>query len=724
MPDELPESLNAQSPADGRPAVLRSPWLFRCADLFLLVALQAQVVVFWAIGGEDYLISFRYARNLARGDGLVYNPGEYVEGITNLLWTVSLAGLHRLGLTLNASFYLMAFVYTAGAFLLVRWASLHTLGRASWTARLPLLLMACMTALPASYGNGLEGSATGFGVALLVAGSALVHIPVLSAGGAFLLLDRPDTMLYVALTGLWVLGMAWSRVVTWRRFWLFASVVGATAVGLVLFRLWYFGDYIPNSVRAKSPDFSQPHFIRIGFDYVRSYAAFLGWPLLFLTLAAVFHRRRDLFLLYGAMLLGNAFVVLVNGGDWMIQYRLMTPFFPALAFLAGLAVAALWRWRRAAGMLASIACCALAVRLIDADEIRQNASRLRWVVNMAKSDGPGGEYALSRNIAVRDFREADDRFMVESGGLPAFLLDGVYVIEMNGLMDREIATLSNPYARKRANTGTINWIEAFKKEPTYILFNLASTWHYVNMIDQVPGLREHLDRFVVAQVGPASPASPVFALMLIRDDRKTLPKFLLDYGAFAPATDFIGEEYGRDYSLPVFDTGAGVTRHELLMSPWDRLPWKYRDGEDLPVAWNQWNDMYRLSCVVPVRKGTNQITRPLHDGAPVVFVVGAAQATAPKVSVSVSVETDGVGGGTHVPTVLSGRDEAGAGDATFRTWFLGVQEWDVSAPARIVLTLEAEREGEILLAAHRWCAAPLPELPGPGGILATGDGGP
>ncbi len=37
---------------------------------------------------DDAFISFRYARNLTEGTGLVYNPGEYVEGITNLLWTL------------------------------------------------------------------------------------------------------------------------------------------------------------------------------------------------------------------------------------------------------------------------------------------------------------------------------------------------------------------------------------------------------------------------------------------------------------------------------------------------------------------------------------------------------------------------------------------------------------------------------------------------------------
>ncbi len=46
---------------------------------------------------DDAFISFRYARNLVEGHGLVFNPGEYVEGYTNPLWTLWIAGGLRLG---------------------------------------------------------------------------------------------------------------------------------------------------------------------------------------------------------------------------------------------------------------------------------------------------------------------------------------------------------------------------------------------------------------------------------------------------------------------------------------------------------------------------------------------------------------------------------------------------------------------------------------------------
>ena len=47
---------------------------------------------------DDAMISMRYARNLAEGHGLVFNPGERVEGYTNFLWVLLAAVAIKLGL--------------------------------------------------------------------------------------------------------------------------------------------------------------------------------------------------------------------------------------------------------------------------------------------------------------------------------------------------------------------------------------------------------------------------------------------------------------------------------------------------------------------------------------------------------------------------------------------------------------------------------------------------
>ena len=65
----------------------------------LLLAWGALRAVSLAWICDDAFVSLRYADHLVSGHGLVYNPGEYVEGYTNLLWTL----LVSLGMALGAS---------------------------------------------------------------------------------------------------------------------------------------------------------------------------------------------------------------------------------------------------------------------------------------------------------------------------------------------------------------------------------------------------------------------------------------------------------------------------------------------------------------------------------------------------------------------------------------------------------------------------------------------
>ncbi|MBU2462356.1 hypothetical protein KKH65_05735, partial [bacterium] len=46
---------------------------------------------------DDAFTSFRYAQNLVDGHGIVYNPGERVEGYTNFLWTLIITCFMKAG---------------------------------------------------------------------------------------------------------------------------------------------------------------------------------------------------------------------------------------------------------------------------------------------------------------------------------------------------------------------------------------------------------------------------------------------------------------------------------------------------------------------------------------------------------------------------------------------------------------------------------------------------
>jgi len=68
---------------------------------------------------DDAFISYRYAQNLVEGNGLVWNPGEYVEGYSNFLWVLLLAVGLKFGMTpehfsyfLAMPFHLLGLIFT------------------------------------------------------------------------------------------------------------------------------------------------------------------------------------------------------------------------------------------------------------------------------------------------------------------------------------------------------------------------------------------------------------------------------------------------------------------------------------------------------------------------------------------------------------------------------------------------------------------------------------
>jgi len=96
-PERLPTAVSARFPAV-RPAILR------CAFGLLLGIFLAAT---WSVYGphilDDAYITFRYSKNLSEGHGLVYNPGERVQGSSTPLFSLVLGGLGALGLPILAT---------------------------------------------------------------------------------------------------------------------------------------------------------------------------------------------------------------------------------------------------------------------------------------------------------------------------------------------------------------------------------------------------------------------------------------------------------------------------------------------------------------------------------------------------------------------------------------------------------------------------------------------
>jgi hypothetical protein len=121
----------------------RDAWMAAALAALFALGIVRAVQLAWVC--DDSFISLRYAENLVAGHGLVYNPGERVEGYTNLLWTLVLAALLRLGVDPIRAAELPGIAAYAGLAALLAWESWRR-SRAPGRAFLPLaagLVLVC-----------------------------------------------------------------------------------------------------------------------------------------------------------------------------------------------------------------------------------------------------------------------------------------------------------------------------------------------------------------------------------------------------------------------------------------------------------------------------------------------------------------------------------------------------------------------------------------------------
>lgn len=168
--------------------------LIGCLAVYALVAWQMSPFV-----PDDSYISFRYAENLAVGEGLTFNPGDTpVEGYSNFLWIVLLAGAARLGLELTPASVLLG--TALGALTLgMLWQLLRRRGRTGWALAVPVGLLALSGPFVLYAISGMETALYGaLLMALLLAVDGLFARPgvgrglALGATALLLALTRPE----------------------------------------------------------------------------------------------------------------------------------------------------------------------------------------------------------------------------------------------------------------------------------------------------------------------------------------------------------------------------------------------------------------------------------------------------------------------------------------------------------------------------------------------------
>ena len=121
----------------GRRDISRSESRIALAFSFVLVIITFLIFAANPVPSEDASILFRYSENVASGHGIVYNPGgPTVDGATDMLFMLALAGLNSLGirvelaaalvnaLSLGAIVFLLYLSWRRWAGVVVGWALL------------------------------------------------------------------------------------------------------------------------------------------------------------------------------------------------------------------------------------------------------------------------------------------------------------------------------------------------------------------------------------------------------------------------------------------------------------------------------------------------------------------------------------------------------------------------------------------------------------------------
>jgi arabinofuranosyltransferase len=332
---------------------LEGHWRVAEVALYLVAATAAWVVRFVQ---DDAFITYRYARNLARGEGLVFNPGERVEGYTNFLWTAMHAIPERLGWSSPVFSQVVGIALMVATVAVTMRFSRRLFGSRSFAFLVSLVLVANMTFLTYATG-GLETMQQ----TLLVLSVAALVLPAPGTAGALpvghpawtrrrlaagllvgvAVLTRMDS---AVLVGTWV---AVHLVVQWRHSdpgrrprALGASVVqlGLPAALLVVpwlaWKLDYYGNLLPNTFYAKSA--ANPVVpLLYGLFYL---AAFFASYAAFLLIGRFRRRRSELFAVPGmvqvlAVVPVWFLYICAVGGDFM-EFRFLVPVLPVLAMVA------------------------------------------------------------------------------------------------------------------------------------------------------------------------------------------------------------------------------------------------------------------------------------------------------------------------------------------------------------------------------------------------------
>lgn len=416
--------------SDRRPALALLGIAILAAGLFVHARAYDYVV-------DDAYISFRYARNLVEGEGLVFNPGERVEGYTNFLWVMLLAAGMRLRIEPVGMARVMGFGFAVLTMLALFYYSRRIYERRGWERLLPAALVAASPPVAVWAFAGLETTMFAF----LVTVSLLAQVESGDRGRVSLAssvlaglaaVTRPEGLLFAAVIFVSILLDRRLR----RRALIWLIPVALIYAPYFAWRYTYYGWLLPNTYYAKTGG-GWSQLIR-GLTYIKHFYLWPGGAVTLLAIVpAAIRRNRKTVLPLLTCLVWTCYVAVI-GGDGLAMYRFIVPVLPLWYLLAaeGLVLLLARPGKRAAiftarpARIAVITVCLLMVlsRSLGSSErdfVHEDRIRVQgnWV--------PIGKW-------LRHYAKPGETLAIPvAGAIPYY--SGLYTIDMLGITDSHIA---------------------------------------------------------------------------------------------------------------------------------------------------------------------------------------------------------------------------------------------------------------------------------------------
>jgi len=448
--------------------------------LLLAAIAFAAAAAFFSFGGfviDDAYISFRYVSNLVEGNGLVYNPGEKVEGYSNFLWIIllSVPGCFFRGDDLVTAARILSLVFNTGTiFLTFRLASSLS-GGSRFVYAAPAFLALNYTF--AAWGaGGLETPLYTFLVTLslvLLSGSLYGDgrdspARTVAAGGvlALVALTRPDGLIFIALgtAAITVLRPGSGKI---KQAALLLSAFAVIFVPYFAWRWAYYGWLLPNTFYAKTGGGLLQYYRGVIYSLqnivIPSNIPFLfpilllfrgGWKSRFNLLAAAF------------ALAAPAFIIWAGGDGLFGPPRFLMHSLPAFYALAAAGLAHFYGFQTTFARRSAVFLLAAGLLVTAFEHIREKEMEAR-------------DYSYSERWRLagewlRDNAEPGSLVAVSSAGAVAYY-SKLHVIDMIGLTDITIAHKTTPgMGSGRPGHEKGDGAYVLSRKPDYIL--MCNAW--------------------------------------------------------------------------------------------------------------------------------------------------------------------------------------------------------------------------------------------------------